>query len=598
MNIHSVFYPAGKIASPIHYETIALQVDLESYINATTQVEAQLLHLQQAYPQRNVSDALAPQLLRLQEATRQAATALSYFSAPHRVEKRQVSAILAAGLGALIAVGSAIFGHSEVEQMGEKLKSEHRHNKHLDHRLSELTEMMQQKLGTIADRFAADEALVKAGAIIEQICAEVEAAVESYYSLASHKIHPGLIPPTQLREISKQVQASAKQQGAVPVVQLSEALMHLPLSWILRKKGIQLFLHVPMVPEGKDHVRQLLWLHSATKTVGHEVKSLTGSEKFISLGHHKGTYVVHTAGELELCHQMMNLRLCPHPALHHMKHRHCIAGLYNRNSKVIHDHCKEETSNRDLPLLDYATKQFYVRRAEKARIYCGDEETRPLSRLQAGQLIQLEDGCEMQGESFHLYMPHINHVNAEVQEVIRKVPVLKVSDDTEKAIDSILKTMGLLPTTEAEMEDKAEEEEVESSRLSGFDAALIGIAVGSALTAGIAIFCICRHRRSIGRLLRSGSRAPKASKAEDEDDDEEPTRHSGKTTDNPIFSPPELGKDGSNKASVEALLHADQQPQQPLQPSQQQQRRQRQPGSQQELQPPVHPVMEARRAQG
>jgi len=551
MNIHSVFYPAGKIASPVHYETVVLQVNLKSYVDATQQVEEQLQELQKAYPQRNVSDALSPHLQRLQEATRQASTALSYFSHMMR-EKRQL-AFLAAGLGAVISVGSAIFGHMEVERMGEKLKIEHQHYRHLNHRVSELKSLMEDKLGTIAERFAADEALAKAAAIISQISNEIEAAVESYFSLSSHKLHPGLIPPDQLQKISDQVQASAKEQRSEPAVKVSEALMHLPLSWILRERGIQLLLHVPMVPEGKGHVRQLYWLHSAMKTVEHEVKTLTGDEEFISFGHHRGTYVVHTAGALELCHQMLNLRLCTQPTLHHRRRRHCIAGLYHRDSDIIHDHCKETTSNKDLPLIDYATGQFYVQHGEKARMYCGDNETRPFAPLTPRKTIKVTEGCELQGDTFHLYMPHQNHVEAKVQEVVRRVPVLKVSSETMSSIDSILQAMGNLPVTAIPEETEENAEIEDDTRMDVFDAGLIGVAIGSVLTIALILYCICKRRNQIRKLWRNRSRQHRADGEEGEEGaagDDVPLEQAepasdDQETDNSIFSPPELGEGSS-----------------------------------------------------
>jgi hypothetical protein len=573
MNIRSVFYPAGKIASPVHYETVVLQVNLESYIEATPRVEEQLQQLQAAYPHRNVSDALSPHLHRLQEASKQAEIALRYFSSQPR-EKRQAALLAAVGLGALVSVGSALFGHSEVERMGEQLRHEHQHLRHLDHRVSELRDLMKNKLSTIAERFAADEALAKAAAIISQICSEIEAAVESYFSLASHKIHPGLIPPRQLQNISDRVQSSAKEKGVVPAVQVSDALMHLPLSWILREKGVQLFLHVPMIPEGKGHVRQLFWLHSAIKTTGHEVKKLTGDEDFISLGHHKGTYVVHTTGELELCHRMLNLRLCTEPTTHHRQRRHCIAGLYHKDSGIIHDHCKETSNNQDLPLIDYATKQFFVQTGEKARIYCGDNETRPFSLLKRGEIIEMEDGCELQGDTFHLYMPHQNHIEAEIQEVVRQVPVLRVTDDTMSAIDAILKTMGNIPAEQLP-EEPLEDDARDDGGINGFDAGLIGVAIGSVLTMTFILYCICKRRR-IGRLLRQQSR-----RQTDHDEDRKEdvplkeTTAGAKEDVNSIFSPPELGE-GDQEAEGRTHGQHDQQGAHPQQPGH------------------VHPVTEAK----
>ena len=158
----------------------------------------------------------------------------------------------------------------------------------------------------------------------------------------------------------------------------------------------------------------------------------------------------------------------------------------------------------------------------------------------------------MQGDTFHLYMPHLNHVEAEIQEVVKQVPVLKVTDHTMSAIDSILKNMGQLP--KEKLMDYEEVADVESSTMDAFDAGLIGGGVGIMLTLTFILYCIYKQRHNIRLKLKQKNR--KKDEASDERNSADTADHA---TDNSIFSPPELGeegrKDDKHRQSTHIPLH-------------------------------------------
>ena len=446
----TTFYPAGRIASPVSYETVVLQVDLYAYTSAQEKVEQQLKTLQEQIPSRNISNALQPHLHRLEEGVQRAETALQYFTGQTK-EKRQAWAV---GLGAIISVGSAIFSHVEVSQMERKLRTEHRRVGYLDRRVSELARVTKDRLGNFGIRMATDEAIERAGTIIDNLSNEIEATVESYYSLAAHRVHPDLIPPHTLQQITEQVLRSAKKKNAVPAVPVATALMHFPLSWVVRKRGIQIFIHIPLVPRGPDHIRRLYWLHNAIQTVGHKINTISGPENFISVGAHKKTYVAHTAGELALCHQMLDLRLCAHAALHHHLRRHCVAGLFYEDYQAILKHCHEDKINSDVPIINISPKRYLIQTSEASKMYCKGEQSATAKQIRRGEETHVSPGCNLEGDTYHLYTPAQDHVEAHVVEVRKKTPTLKISEDTHSAINSILQAMGNHPLSLPSLAEK------------------------------------------------------------------------------------------------------------------------------------------------
>ena len=409
------FVPAGRVASPVFYETLALRVDLQpTSADIMTIFEEKLDQVLETIQikgnkkefKRRIRQRTSTHRDKLRQVKSQLEKVIGATGLAVRGKKSLVA--LAAMLGPLVAVGSALFSHGEVSKMAKEL---HRQNHYLNSVRRDIQEI-HQVFYDLERREQADHLEDEAVQIINDLLLVLieryEETIKGIYALRQHQLHPGLVPATILEAMELHINKFVKATGATSVFNIKEELLSLPVSYVEGRKGALLLLHIPLVQDGRTMLRNLYRLDGALFYKQGKIVRYATPEPFISVDHSWELHQTMTAAELQQCHQVGTTWLCRGNNILMRTAVSCTAALLLEDEVAKEQNCKAEEVKMNQPVLQVNSTTYAVRRGEKVTLRCPEE--RPATRETAGiEMFDVHVNCTLSGPNFVITPPPAEH---------------------------------------------------------------------------------------------------------------------------------------------------------------------------------------------
>ncbi len=397
------FLAVGRIASPVYYETLVLRVDLNPaetniVMSIKKGMERVLETMKVPGDRQEFKRRVTHRTKSHRDRFEQAVTQLKEVRGAAGLEKKSLVAI-AAVLGPLVAVGSALFSHGEVRKMSRKLLR-------YEHRLNDVRKdiwHIHQAFDLLADKEESDnlveETVEILNEMLQELTARYEETIKGIYAMKQHRLHPGLVPPHILVDIEKHVKDYVKKTGATPVFNIKEELLNLPISYIEGKARAHILLHIPMVSDARTMLRDLYQLDGAMLYSEGKIVRYRTPEPFISIDRTWGLHQTMSAAEIQQCHQVGTTRLCMDNNILMKTAVSCTAALFLKDQTATREFCTAEEITLKQPALQINVTSYAVRKGEKVTLRCPDG--RPTTHETTGiEVFNVAPNCTLSSINF------------------------------------------------------------------------------------------------------------------------------------------------------------------------------------------------------
>ncbi len=407
------FVPAGRVASPVSYETLALRVDLQPKVNIMDILDGRIDRALEAMKvpgdehfKKRVKQCTKAHQDRLRQAVNQLKRVLG--ATGIKVKNKKSLVALAAMLGPLVAVGSALFSHGEVSRMAKEL---HQQNHYLNSVRRDIQEI-HHAFYVLEKREHADhmedEAVQVINDLLLTLTERYEETIKGIYALRQHQLHPGLVPATILEAMNLHVKNYVKDTGATSVFSIKEELLSLPVSYVEGKEGALILLHIPLVRDGRTMLRNLYRLDGALFFKEGKIVRLRTAEPYISVDKAWELHQTMTEAEVQQCHQVGTTRLCGGNNILMRTAESCTAALLLEDEVAKEQNCLAEEVQMDQPALQVNSTTYAVRKGEKVMLRCPGE--RPTTRETTGiEMFNVDVNCTLSSPNFVITPPPAEH---------------------------------------------------------------------------------------------------------------------------------------------------------------------------------------------
>ena len=269
---NAYFAHIGTIAAPAYYHTIAVTLSFSDFIDRFEELQGVKKDTMAAFNKSistlriNDADLTFKRVLRrtqrsedrLGEAHQHLMTLIAF-----TVRKKRFLGMLLGFSGAIIAVGSAIYQANQVTKLANSIGR-------VDHRVSMvvasqrlLEDAIKQALDVEKAEIMEERLIYEINEVYDHSAEMMERLIEGIYAVRNHRLHPTVLPPSDMVEITKRIDKTKKTTGHSTVFEPKSHLEDYPISYVLKERGLIILLHVPFVTDGQQMVRRLDHLPAA-----------------------------------------------------------------------------------------------------------------------------------------------------------------------------------------------------------------------------------------------------------------------------------------------------------------------------------------------
>lgn len=348
----------------------------------------------------------------------------------HEMSKRQVIMSLIAGIAASVGV-SSLFGGATASQLshvsGEVQNLAGKQNviiEQLEHNSEAIlvNRAMNDALKNLTiktARFVESDHFVTHGILLYTLInAEfdrIEDALQTHISIVESaqngNFHPAILSYDGSVSSFERVQAEAAKKGLVPVIQSPQQLSQMKTSFSYTKKGINLFVEVPLTSQDKSFVlhqfhplpislsqKAYVQLLSNVPIVGIGKNDLNGKPLYIELTFADLAQCNHFSEEVFLCTKQRKIKRPENPS--------CIYSLFHQDHRAAEHSCQINLKGH---LHDHAIatgpNEFTYFSNEPGTYYivCQDKSKSSYKKIRGTSKITVPSGCHMESSQFILY---------------------------------------------------------------------------------------------------------------------------------------------------------------------------------------------------
>ena len=493
---NAYFAHIGTIAAPAYYRTVAVTISFAEYTDRYQQLQAtkatMMAEFEAALNEMNVKDVkniTTRVLRRTQRSDLRLQTAQQNLQLliELAIRAKRFAGVLLGLTGAVVAVGSAIYQAHQVTRLANDIGR-------VDHRVTMVVESQRKLENAIRQALELEKAEImeerlvyELNGIYDHSAEMIESLITGIYAVRDHRLHPAVLPPQDLVEITKAVTDHKKKTGHATVFQTKLHLEDYPVSYILKEKGLIVLVHVPFVSDGEQMVRKLYHLQSAKFQSGKSFFDYHGDEKYFSINEKEEVFASHTVEDLMACQKAGTTYICTEQTMMHKTPATCVEALFRLDSDKVKDTCNKTHLGDKLKAFAVGPTTFVATESDTTRRTCNGN-TKDYA-VQANQQVQVHRGCIIRSDDYIIAPPLTPTTPIRVaQHTLRfrmtelpgfaaYSPVLNFSTDAL--------SMGPVVETSSYMEDN------DDKIIAGLGAALVLI-----IFAGLgSCFCYRRHRR-------------------------------------------------------------------------------------------------------
>ena len=507
------FTAAGRMAAPAYYHTVSVLVDFDEYKDrymkadkireeAISAFKNRLIRLNATDPSEaagRVYSRTRRSHKRLETVQKDVQTITEYSETRN---KRMLGALLGA-VSTLISVGSAVWQSHQVTDLAGKIKR-------VDHKVSQAMHDVRKMGKTMKNWIATEEAEIIEDRLVYDLnsiqdhSAEVmEDFVRGLYAARDHRLHPAILPPQDMVEISKEIQKHTKKTKHSPVLDAKAHLEEYPISYMLGTKGLLILIHVPFVTDHRHMVRELYYLQSATFNTKNGYTVYTGNEKFISVNKKEEVFTSHTLEQLHMCTRARKLYICTEDTIMYKTATTCIEALFRQDSAQVAKLCEKKPVSNAKPAFDIEPTSFILAQTQRVQIICSNRTDN--QKVPANTTVKIQRGCAITNNQFVISPPLTETRPSRVAE-----HKLKFEEDATAVVQADISGITM---TDLEIPDFDPHEERDQDESIGINALIIlgcTAVVVTLLSAAGTTWACKRYRRRLQKKARQ-ERRPRSS---------------------------------------------------------------------------------------
>ena len=378
-NGDAVFTSVGKIAAPVYYLDVMVQVDLKEaldlYEHTRVAVSREIAKFKAAMAAegRSPTDVrrateritgwLHPHLGRLYENQ-------SELDRLHEVSRKRFIAELL-GIGAsLIAIGSAIHTHAEVKALASDQVLIKKALNVVAHDVRSLRDGMKKWKSRTKMQHESDDLLHELVDFVDRAATALQAITRARYALMQHQADPALFSIDTLEQLEEQVQLHQKETKATPVFSLRDELLAMPISWIVADTALVVIFHVPFVQDGARNLLDLVRLDGAILEGMDKLIRLESPAPFLALDSQLQHHYEMSGAELQACHRYGKIYLCEQEPVLLMAATTCTSALYYADTLTASRTCPQGTLQMEEPAVRLNSTTYAVEKWTQTTLHC------------------------------------------------------------------------------------------------------------------------------------------------------------------------------------------------------------------------------------
>ncbi len=319
-------------------------------------------------------------------------------------EERSVLAFLAGGI--ITAVGSAIFGSSDVSDVQAAAAKNTGMIETLAHGQEETLALIQETRDQHMTETVMLELARELANKIDLTALNIERLVAASYDLRQGRIDPSLVPPAALEAVRRKILKHCKEHGMREVLDPVKEIFRAPVSYIVTDKGWVLTLHIPLVKNEKVMVRNLYHFRSAAFTLkdgeDRRLVKILPDHDYISITRGGLQHAVHRDADFNNCFRVDKVLFCESNVVLHKKPHSCVAHLYLLNTEEALQVCKQEMIDPSTPLLELGRWTFMLNSKEASTVSCPNRDLQYI-QPNGSQIISLQPGCDLTTAESEVY---------------------------------------------------------------------------------------------------------------------------------------------------------------------------------------------------
>ena len=446
----------------------------------------------------------------------------SHHDAPLRPKRQLITGLL---VGAAVAIGSAIYGVYELEQLAVSLKhdqavnmillQEHEARLTVDERsikmLNQTITMSLVENFKVEKRVTSLEIFVQLHLSIQSQSTEYRRMIVGFRDLARHNLNPALIDMEELPIALKRLKNRLESINYQMDIHQVEDVFHLSTSHVYYDNGeLIIFCHIPTYREGSK--LSLYEFHALPMKLGSAVTkdniylNVVEPHKYLAVSDTEGQYQQLTAENWSSCREVLGNYYCPmHNIYHHQKGTSCLMGIYKKDVTTVRQNCKWDVTPANDQSLQIGPNSFLLFQKEDrlVKLSCPGKRKAEV-RFSGLRRLTVPAGCRLLTDYFVMdgqvdvvfQGPTLDFHALNITEIF--LPVMDgVSNATEML--SRLKVVGT--TDGLTIEDITDRyETVSDTSLLAHGLGLSTICIGVAVVIIIAVLVICYFKRRNKKL--------------------------------------------------------------------------------------------------
>ncbi len=444
------FYSAGQVASPVAYRTIGVEVKIPRYENHHSDVKLGVREYLEQLREgittkfgKNESDIImarverriAPQLLRLDKAT---TDLLEFYGTAMIGERSAVLLGLAAAVGSVVAMGSALLSQHEIKEVSGEVRYLKGHVRGLSRDMKELKGGFK-RMGKVAfEHYMEEELTMNITMLLEPFILDAIGKLEGVYALKGHRLHPALLGPSIMEEVHHELENM--REGWHPVFDTKTELMNMPVSYIQGEHSLLILLHAPVVQDSRTMLRHLYRLDGAIMERQNRLVRLTTPTPYISVDGAWTTHQVMSGDDLQACMKVGKTHLCSGDNILLSKPTTCTAALFFGLSQMAADSCEAKTVEEEVPAIRLNGTTFAISPGP-ITTSCPGEEPKVMT-LDRVTRVRVNKECSVTGDGFQITAGFDGDKPKVIDHQVL-IPEVVVTDPTKMAKDLLMPDLSL-----------------------------------------------------------------------------------------------------------------------------------------------------------
>ena len=308
----------------------------------------------------------------------------------------------ALALGAIWAIGSSFFSHHDEEARSMITQ--------LDHKIEVVADTFGKEIDAVVARADAQMMFWQAEQGINeayrQAATTLDKGREALTALLTGQVSPELITPRTLRRLEAEVDKRETLSHTRSVLQHDQELFALPVTWAVAADKLTVIFHIPVEPAAVNTRRRLYQLEGAVASAPPHLVRIEAEETLLSVSEEGGYHSPHGASDFLNCRHIRQVRFCGDGGVVHSRPTSCIAALFYRKTSEAFEYCgiRHQTHRQDALKLNQTA--FLVKGGLSLTETCpGRMDMRTFTTTGVTEVIHLQPGCAVVGETFHARSP-------------------------------------------------------------------------------------------------------------------------------------------------------------------------------------------------